>query len=274
MTRTRASTALGLAIPVVPLILFLPTAGFVFLAAGIAALAGWEWLALDHDRTGWVGRLAYSLVIFLLVFGVWLIEPLWPFVMVCALGLWCVLLGRIVIGAGRGLNPSFTAGYGLGIAVIVPGPVALTIIHGTVSSGPLLVLVFCIIVWSGDIFAYLIGRAWGTRKLALAISPGKTLEGTLGGVAGAVVAGMLCYGLWHTSGALAVFNSETWLVMVISVSVVSVVGDLAESVVKRNAGQKDSGSLLPGHGGVLDRVDGLLSSAPILGVWLIALGVF
>ncbi|MDP6134670.1 MAG: hypothetical protein QGI25_00110, partial [Arenicellales bacterium] len=105
MTRTRASTALGLAIPVVPLILFLPTAGFVFLAAGIAALAGWEWLALDHDRTGWVGRLAYSLVIFLLVFGVWLIESRWAFVIVCCLGLWFLVFGGIVLWAGGGLKP-------------------------------------------------------------------------------------------------------------------------------------------------------------------------
>jgi phosphatidate cytidylyltransferase len=274
VTQIRVLTALGLAILVVPLTLFLPTAGFACLAASIAALAGWEWLALDHGRTRAAVRLAYSFVVFVMVLGTWLIEPLWSFVMACALGFWCVLLGQIVVGIGRSVNPSFTAGYGLGIAVIVPGPLALTIIHGMTDSGPLLVLVFCIIVWSGDILAYFIGRAWGTRKLAPEISPGKTVEGTVGGIAGAVVAGMLCYGLWQTSEELAAVNPGTWLMMVISVAAVSVIGDLTESVVKRNAGQKDSGSLLPGHGGVLDRVDGLLSAAPIFGVWLVVLGVF
>jgi len=272
VTRTRVLTALALAVPIVPLILFLPTTGFACLVAAIASLAAWEWIALDGGRSATVIRLTYSLVIIILVLSAGLIRPLWPYVVASALVVWCLLFGAVFVGIKKARIPSFTAGYVLGVGVIVPGPAVLTVIHG-LEDGPLLVLTLCIIVWSADVGAYFVGRNWGRRKLAPAISPGKTLEGTAGGLLASIVSGMLCYGLWHTLQTDTFSSAGIWLIMVIIVSVVSTVGDLVESVVKRNAGQKDSGSLLPGHGGVLDRIDGLLPAAPTLGIWLIALGV-
>ena len=111
------------------------------------------------------------------------------------------------------------------------------------------------VVWATDIFAYFVGRAVGGPKLAPSISPGKTQSGALGGAVGGVVAGLL---LAAAAGA----GNLAWLGLVAFVlSIVAQAGDLFESWVKRRHGRKDSGALIPGHGGVMDRVDGLVAAA-------------
>ncbi|MDQ6963973.1 MAG: phosphatidate cytidylyltransferase [Mariprofundales bacterium] len=121
----------------------------------------------------------------------------------------------------------------------------------------------CLAVWAADIAAYFVGRRWGRRKLAPAISPGKSIEGLQAGiVAGCVVA----TAFWHLMLGMGYALS---LFLALVVTVAGVAGDLMESVVKRTVGAKDSGSLLPGHGGVLDRIDALLPSIPLAGmIWL------
>ncbi len=131
-----------------------------------------------------------------------------------------------------------------------------------------------IIVWSADSGAYFAGRRFGKRKLAEAVSPGKTIEGVLGGVlTSCVIAGGL--GLWVLSHAahsthivLTPLSIIALFVMIILLSVVSVVGDLAESMFKRAANLKDSGKILPGHGGLLDRIDGLTFALPLF-AWML-----
>jgi phosphatidate cytidylyltransferase len=111
-------------------------------------------------------------------------------------------------------------------------------------------------VWIADSAAYFAGKRFGRHKLAPSISPGKTWEGVLGAcIAVTLYAGSICY----------FFNTEYWLVLLmLGITIASVMGDLVESLVKRQAGAKDSGSILPGHGGILDRVDGLTSSLPLV----------
>ncbi len=133
-----------------------------------------------------------------------------------------------------------------------------------------LVLTTFLLVWATDTFAYYTGRAFGRRPLAPAISPKKTMEGSLGGVAGAVVVAvvlkltLLPFLAWAHLAALALIGG-----------VVSQLGDLAESRLKRSVGMKDSGSLLPGHGGVLDRFDAVIVAAPLIFLYLrYAAGLF
>jgi phosphatidate cytidylyltransferase len=124
--------------------------------------------------------------------------------------------------------------------------------------GPAYVLFLFLLVWIADIGAYFAGRRWGRRKLAVTISPGKTWEGALG-------AGMAAL-MFALAGAavLGVGARWPWFVAICMVTVgFSIVGDLFESMLKRQCGMKDSGTLLPGHGGVLDRVDSLTAAAPI-----------
>lgn len=122
-------------------------------------------------------------------------------------------------------------------------------------SGMLAILFLFAVVWATDILAYFVGRAVGGPKLAPSISPGKTQSGALGGAVGGVVAGVLF-------AAVAGAGNLAWLGFVALVlSVVSQAGDLFESWVKRRHGRKDSGALIPGHGGVMDRVDGLVAAA-------------
>jgi phosphatidate cytidylyltransferase len=126
------------------------------------------------------------------------------------------------------------------------------------------------VVWAGDIAAFYVGRDWGRHKLASALSPNKTWEGALGSVAGSL---LVTGGLLGVAALLETWNSAKlsypedlwyWLGLAVVVNVAAQVGDLAESALKRSAGVKDSGSLLPGHGGVLDRIDALLLAAPVL----------
>jgi len=139
------------------------------------------------------------------------------------------------------------------------------------TNGPTLVVFLLFVVWSGDITALYVGRAFGKRKLAPALSPNKTWAGAIGSVAGSV---LVTAGLFWLATFLAQWNFVKlsfadevwwwWLLMAVVVNVAAQVGDLAESALKRSAGVKDSGSLLPGHGGVLDRIDALLLAAPVL----------
>jgi phosphatidate cytidylyltransferase len=131
------------------------------------------------------------------------------------------------------------------------------------------------LVWAADIAAYAGGRAFGRRKLAPNLSPGKSWEGVVSGILG--VGLLACFWIWfdlnHPPGMLSLFGklwSHGWfwaLMGVLFMTAASVVGDLLESLVKRGAGMKDSSQLLPGHGGILDRVDALLPVLP-LAMWI------
>jgi phosphatidate cytidylyltransferase len=140
----------------------------------------------------------------------------------------------------------------------------------TQDNGPSLLLFLVLVVWSGDIAALYIGRAFGRWKLAPTLSPNKTWEGSFASVAGSVLITIL---LIYVSRVLAGHEIETlsyagnrgvWIGLAVLVNVAAQIGDLVESAIKRGAGVKDSGHLLPGHGGMLDRIDALLLAAPVL----------
>jgi phosphatidate cytidylyltransferase len=147
-------------------------------------------------------------------------------------------------------------------------------------NGPSLLLFLFFVVWAGDTAAMYIGRGFGKKKLAPALSPGKTREGSIASIAGSVLIAFLVLLL---AGALSRKNIEVlsypgpmfrWLLLAVLLNVAAQVGDLVESAIKRGAGVKDSGTLLPGHGGMLDRVDALLLAAPVLWYALLAQQTF
>lgn len=129
---------------------------------------------------------------------------------------------------------------------------------------PWIIMGFFILLWINDTGAYLTGRAIGRTKLAPSISPGKTVEGFFGGVALAFAAA------WLLSDFTALLDRTDWLVMAGVVAVFSNSGDLVESALKRRCGVKDSGTILPGHGGILDRFDGVLLSVPVIVAYLLS----
>lgn len=132
---------------------------------------------------------------------------------------------------------------------------------GRPNAGPVLVLFTLAVIWAGDTFAYFTGKSIGRVKMAPVLSPQKTWEGAAGNVLGSVLAG-LGFAWWQGGGV------TPWLVTAALANVAGQLGDLVESAYKRGAGVKDSGTLLPGHGGMLDRIDSLIFAAPV--VWLAA----
>ena len=128
------------------------------------------------------------------------------------------------------------------------------------------VLLVILVTWIADSAAYLVGRSLGRRKLAPALSPNKTVEGALGGLAGAALVAVACFALFGLPG-----GPLTAIGAGVALGIAGQIGDLSESLMKRQAGVKDSGHLIPGHGGILDRVDALLFALPV--GWLIALAV-
>jgi phosphatidate cytidylyltransferase len=153
-----------------------------------------------------------------------------------------------------------------GFIVLVPSWLLLAQLHGTAPLGRGLAMTVLAIVWAADVGAYTFGRLFGRVKLAPAVSPGKTWEGVTGGVAAAAAAALgAALLLKLPAGALVAIGVATALV--------SVVGDLTVSVFKRNVGLKDSGTLLPGHGGVLDRIDSLTAAVPVFVLGIRAAGI-
>lgn len=263
----RVLTALILAPLVLVLVFIGPMWLITAVVAGVAMLAAWEFLALTQQRGARPPKVLTLGTIGLLFAG----NYQWPDETATIFGLFCIVLlmyctfASPVERALADATSSVFALFYLGLTLI---PVVL--LRGQ-SNGPSLLAFLFLTVWAGDTVAMYAGRAFGKRKLAPNLSPNKTWAGAIGSVAGAVaVTGILL----ALSTYLAQWNSVKlsysdapwwyWLLLAGVVNVAAQVGDLAESALKRSAGVKDSGTLLPGHGGILDRIDALLLAAPVL----------
>jgi len=262
----RILTALVL-IPLVLLLVFLGPRWLVMLStAALAALAAWEFLSLAEIGGSKPPRIAVLVAIAALFAGNYQYPDLTAYLLgflSLALLVYCTFSSP----AQRMLPDSalsvFTLVY-IGFTLL-----ALPALREQ-ANGPSLVAFLLCVVWAGDTTALYVGRSIGRHKLAPRLSPNKTWEGAVGSVAGSL---LVVVGLLWLTRYLSQFNSAKlsfpeevwyWLVLAIAVNIAAQVGDLAESALKRSVGVKDSGTLLPGHGGVLDRIDALLLAAPVL----------
>jgi phosphatidate cytidylyltransferase len=262
----RVLTALVL-VPVVLCLVFLaPRWLFTIAVALVAAMAGWEYLGLAEKCNANPPRIALMVALPAL----FAVNFEWPertpafFGIVClALLVYCTFLrpvAEVMADATASIFCLLYTGFTL---------LALPTLHEQSNGASLVTFLLCA-VWAGDVAAYYVGRAWGRHKLAPQISPGKTWEGAAASVAGSM---LVTAGLVALAGLLQKYDIVVlsypdemgyWLVLAAIVNVAAQVGDLAESALKRSAGVKDSGTILPGHGGVLDRIDALLLAAPAL----------
>lgn len=272
MLRQRIITALILIPLVVGGILYLDTP---VLAAVLAVL-----LLLGTHEMGRLANLrgAAPLLAFVAVVAV-LLWLAWQFVdaelarsMQWVMTLWWVLMTAALVMRRRELAPVSRARptiLVLGAVVLVTAWMSVVRLHAAGSSGPVLVLFLFVLIWVADSGAYFAGRAFGKTKLSPFVSPGKTWAGAFGALAGAVLSAVVLM-LSGGAGAAAVLPL---LLLCVLVTAVSIGGDLWESRLKREAGVKDSGALLPGHGGVLDRIDSLLAAAPVFALGAGLIGV-
>jgi phosphatidate cytidylyltransferase len=160
------------------------------------------------------------------------------------------------------------------IFYIISGFVFLTLIPVMNIDGkfmPELIVAVFILVWSNDTFAYLIGSKFGKNKLLERISPKKTVEGFVGGMLGALLAGIVIFNVLENYSPLDAekYPMWVWIVMAIIVSIFGTIGDLIQSKFKRQAGVKDSGIIMPGHGGLYDRLDSIIYASPFVYAFLL-----
>lgn len=263
MLKQRIITAAILAPLMIAGLFGLEGSGFALFTGGVVALAAWEWANLA-GITRLVGRLGYVAVLVALMVAGWFsgaAHATWPLWL--ALGGWLASLYWVAGYPERGLHwRSRTARALIGLWVLLPcwaGFVQLRV------DGLEWLLYVLLLVWMADIGAYFAGRRFGRRKLAPRVSPGKSWEGVYGGMA---VTALLALG-YAVSLSLSVVDTLWLVVATVLITLVSVLGDLLESMFKRWRGIKDSGRLLPGHGGILDRIDSLTAAVPLFALSLI-----
>jgi phosphatidate cytidylyltransferase len=263
--RKRIFTAVVLAALFLPTLLWLPAWVTVAVITLLVLAGAWEWSAFVRFGAR-SRRLAYVLVVALLLWAAWRYsaDPVGrERLLVGAVLWWFAALGWIVF-APRHVS-SWSAAVA-GILALVPSWLALARLRTSPPHGAEWVLFALLLVWVADIGAFFFGRRFGRIRLAPEVSPGKTWEGVLGGIAvSALVA--VAGSLWFHVSLVA------FLPLCLAAVGFSVVGDLTESLLKRFAGVKDSGSVFPGHGGVMDRIDSITGAAPVLLLGLTLLGV-
>ncbi len=259
MLKQRVLAALALIPLVIGGILYLPHIGFAILSAVVILAGAWEWTRLVPMH-GLSLRIAFLLLIGVSMGLLWpaLTNEGWIGVML-GLGVSWWVFALIwfrfpKLGSGIAALKFFVA-----LLVLLPAWGALNALHLYTGQGPALVLFVVSLMWVADSGAYFVGRSLGTHKLAPTISPGKTWEGVAGGLLGSALYAFAASYLLH-------FNETQLLAFVllaVITAAISIAGDLFISLLKRQEGLKDSGHLIPGHGGILDRIDSLLAAAPI-----------
>ncbi len=272
MLKQRVITAVILAPIVIGGLFLLPPTGFAVFTGVLLAVAGWEWANLasfEEEAQRWLYALA--LIVLMVLFQALPVVPL----LVALAVFWLIV--AVIVGAYPGgvrFWESRPARLLLGVAALVGAWLALNHLRGGelalghTRSNLLLILYTFLVVWAADIGAYFAGRAFGRRKLAPSVSPGKTWAGVWGGLT--VVAGLALSVAWWLDLAGTVVIQ--FLLVSLLTALASVLGDLFESMLKRHRGIKDSSQLLPGHGGILDRIDSLVVAIPVLASCFTLLG--
>lgn len=273
MLKERIATAMVLLGLFLSALFVLPTRQFAVLVGSVVAVGAFEWATLVK-AAGSVRFVFSALCTGLFVLVVWgglATNPWRPEVAVCYVLIAIFWIFRVPVWLARGTGfGSLGVALFVGVLVVVPGGISIVSLH---SVSPAVLLTFIAFVWIADTGAYFAGRRFGRHKLAPAISPGKTWEGVTGALAAALIYASICALAWPQLGKL--IQGWVWLpylAVSILLCAVSIVGDLFESSVKRQAKVKDSGTLLPGHGGVLDRIDSITSTIPVAALLLYLTG--
>lgn len=263
MLKKRIITAVCLA-PLTIAALFLPSWLFSIVMGLIAILAGWEYTQLinltsQRDQILYVTGLAILYAI-----GFW-IPVIYLFIAI----IWWLVASFFVIKYPLGQMQwsqwrwlPLVVGY----LMICPAAVALSELHH-LPNGWGWILLLLLMVWAADVGAYFTGKYFGKQPLAPLISPKKTVQGLYGGLVAVFIVAGIYVMFWHFS----IFREPFFLILVLLVFMMAVIGDLVESAIKRWMNVKDSGTLLPGHGGILDRIDSLLAAAPFFALGIVLL---
>lgn len=260
MVNPRYVTAAVLAPAILAAMLWLPTSSLAMLFGAFLLVGAWEWAALAGFESS-RARAVYTLLTGTLAaacYPAFLSASLPPQVFALAAAWWLLAATMVVVYQWRAV--SWLRGPAqlsiIGWCTLLPAWIGVLWLHGR---EPRLLMGLFLLIWLADTAAYLGGRRWGKRKLASRVSPGKTWIGVGAAVAAAAATAGVATLIWSP---LAGHRPLVIGFAALTVSA-SVIGDLFESLVKRRRGVKDSGNLLPGHGGVLDRIDSLLAAAPI-----------
>lgn len=268
MLRDRVVTAVVLVGALLGALFALPAIGWTALASLLLALAAWEWAGFVH--AGNARRLAYAVLTTAVGVGAAsaadlatggagtpVLVPLYAL----AVAFWIAAV-PFWLGRARASAPAALI-LACGWIVLLPTYLALVQLRNL---QPVSLLLFMLVVWIADIAAYFVGRRFGRRRLAPSVSPGKTWEGLAGALAATAVYALVWIEVLRGYAPAIIQQlalAPVWMLLLVqALAVLSVLGDLFESAMKRQAGVKDSGKLLPGHGGVLDRIDALTPVLP------------
>ena len=256
----------------IPLVVFallrLPSEWLAVVLGVFALAAAWEWASMIAENTA--SKIFYVIVCAVLLAGGWYLleDNHVRMLMLIGSAYWVIVLMLLAFYQSSWIGNYILHGFlhYSGYFVITVGWLAMMALH---QQKPSLLLFLFVLVWVADSAAYFAGKKFGRNKLAEQLSPGKTREGVLGAIVGTLILSFI--GVWIWQSELQLGLAVYFVMLCVLSALISVVGDLFESLLKRNAGKKDSGILIPGHGGVLDRIDSLLAAAPgfMLGLyWL------
>ncbi|MEX2524808.1 MAG: phosphatidate cytidylyltransferase [Gammaproteobacteria bacterium] len=273
MLRQRIITAAILLPLFVAAVWYLPTAWFALLTGVIICLAAWEWSNLAGLEQYWL-RACFVVFVACMLGVVFTLRPtIWSqlLIFMASVGWILVVMLIIAVEARLVLIPgSRLIKLLLGLLVLVPSWLSLILLQGGGSESRVLLLFIVVLIAGADIGAYFTGRRWGRRKLAPIISPGKTRAGLAGGMAVSLAVALGYVLIDNIQGIeLLIFISLCLITVLFSAA-----GDLLESLMKRSVNFKDSGTLLPGHGGVLDRIDSLTAAIPVFVTGLLLWGMY
>jgi len=270
--KQRIITALILAPLAIALLLYAPPAATATVIGGLCLVGAWEWTRLSGLRAYPLRAVLVALAA-LSMMGLWFCAslPVWWTVIGAGCLWWLVAyfwLRNFAFGAAP-TRENTALKLAVGALTVLPAWAGLMRLLLTQNTPHTWALYSLFVVWSADSFAYLAGKRWGKNKLAPHISPGKTREGVYGALIGCAI--VAAFGGW----LLGVRGISLSLLVLFSLiaAVFSVMGDLFESLLKRHAGVKDSGTLFPGHGGVCDRLDGVFAALPIFALSKALLGL-
>ena len=272
--KQRVITAVLLLVALIAATTLLSSFYFSLFVAGVILVAAWEWAGLvSPDRE--IAKLPYLVSIAVILVGSFFLLGISPNVqsidgfrasLVLMLGLLFWLISLFLL-SGYPENSKLWNDESkialMGVLVLIPAFVGIVVLKYLLPSG-YLVLALVILVAAVDVGAYFVGVNFGSRKLAAKLSPKKSWEGVWGGTVVCLLVTALFTWLMHNNlQVLSLMQITALLTLSVGVTFFSVVGDLIESMLKRNCGIKDTGTMLPGHGGVLDRVDGLVAATPL-----------